>query len=225
MACRDIRNELIAYASGEALDEASLNAVREHLSQCPECERRLRWEQRVHEAVQSEEQVPEPSPDFEQRVLKAATAEREDHRPRWVWHSMVGGAVAAALVVGIMVGTGMDSPGDPSPDAEVPEVVEAERLWEREETVRLSFNSRSRLDDVSLTIELPPHVEMSRFPGHQELTWKVDLEPGDNVIALPLRVAYPEDGEIVAHLGEGDDRRTFVAPIPGLSETQQEPAL
>ncbi len=224
MACRDIRNELIAYASGEALDEDSLNAVREHLAKCPECEHRLRWEQRVHEAVQSEE-VPEPSPDFERRVLKAATAEQGGEAPRWVWHSLVGGAVAAALVVGIMVGTGMDSGGDPSQDADVPEVVEAEPLWEREETVRLSFNSRSRLDDVSLTIELPPHVEMTRFPGHQELTWKVDLEPGDNVIALPLRVAFPDDGEIVAHLGEGDDRRTFVAPIPGLSETQEEPAL
>lgn len=224
MACTDIRDQLIAYASGERLNEESLASLREHLSACPDCERRLRWEQRVHQAVQSQT-VPEPTSDFEHRVLKAATQEGGHQPAHWVRHSLLGGAVAAALVVGVWVGTGLPSTGDPAREAEVPETVEATPLWEREETLRLAFNSRSRLDDVTLTVELPPHVEVSRFPGHRELTWKVDLEPGDNVIALPLRVAYPEDGEIVAHLGEGQNQRTFVAPIPGLSEEKKEPAL
>lgn len=226
MTCSEIRDDLIAYAAGEVLDEQAREAVEAHVRQCADCERRLRWEQRVQQSVREEGAIPEPSPDFEARVLAAATR-RADAGTGGVWkqRSIIGGAVAAALVVGILVGGGLRDGGDSAPVAERTEPVEAEPVWSREETVKLAFNTRSRLNDVSLTIELPPHVEVTRFPGHRRLTWEVDMEPGKNVIALPLRIAYPEGGEIVAHLGKGSNRRTFVAPLPGLADETQEPAL
>lgn len=227
MTCLEIRDQLIAYAAGEALDEQEREVVEAHVRECPDCERRLRWEERVQQEVQEESAIPDPSTDFESRVLAAATG-RTGGGGRagggaWKQHSIIGGAVAAALVVGVFVGSGMQGTEDTAPQQA--ETVEAEPVWNREETVKLAFDTRSRLNDVSLTIELPPHVEVTRFPGHRKLTWEVDMEPGKNVIALPLRIAYPEGGEIVAHLGKGPNRRTFVAPLPELANENQEPAL
>lgn len=226
MTCSEIRDQLIAYAAGDALDEETRSAVEAHVRDCNDCERRLQWERRVQRAVQAET-IPEPSREFEERVLAAATGRRGAGGGTWIQRSAIGGAVAAALVVGIFMGNGMRDGSEPESEPQVAESepVEADKLWEREETVKLAFNTRSELNDVNLTIELPPHVEVTRFPGHRSLTWKVDMEPGKNVISLPLRIAYPDDGEIVAHLGEGSNRRTFVAPIPGLSDKGQEPAL
>lgn len=226
MTCSEIRDELIAYAAGEELDEQARSAVEAHVRACPDCERRLRWETRVQQSVSEEAAIPDPSADFESRVLAAATGRADaDTGGVWKQRSIIGGAVAAALVVGVFVGSGMQGGTDSAPVAEQTESVEAEPVWSREETVKLAFDTKSRLNDVSLTIELPPHVEVTRFPGHRRLTWQVDMEPGKNVIALPLRIAYPEGGEIVAHLGKGSKRRTFVAPLPGLTNEKQEPAL
>ncbi|TDT39432.1 putative zinc finger protein [Halospina denitrificans] len=229
MTCMNIRDQLIAYAAGEALDEQEREAVEAHVRDCPDCARRLRWEERVQQAVQEESDIPDPSADFESRVLAAATGRNRAGagatNGAWKQRSIIGGAVAAALVAGIFVGTGMQGSEKSVPSPERVETVEAEPVWNREETVKLAFDTKARLDDVSLTIELPPHVEVTRFPGHRKLTWQVDMEPGKNVIALPLRIAYPEGGEIVAHLGKGSKRRTFVAPLPELANESQEPAL
>lgn len=230
MTCSDFKDQLIAYAAGEELDARSRAAIEAHVRDCPDCARRLHWEKRVQQAVQEESTIPDPSADFESRVLAAATGRHgggEDSGSGvWKQRSIIGGAVAAALVVGVFLGNGMQDGQDtvPSPDKEV-ETVKADSAWNREETVKLAFDTRSRMNDVSLTIELPPHVEVTRFPGHQRLTWKVDMEPGKNVIALPLRIAYPDGGEIVAHLGKGDNRRTFRARLPELGKDSQEPAL
>jgi len=228
MTCTEIRDQLIAYAAGEVLDEQDRAAVEAHVQGCPDCARRLRWEERVQQAVQEESAIPDPSAGFEARVLAAATGRADadaDTGGVWKQRSINGGAVAAAMVVGILVGSGMPWTQDPAAVPDRVETVEAEKVWDREETVKLAFNTRSHLNDVSLTIELPPHVEVTRFPGHRRLTWQVDMEPGKNVIALPLRIAYPEGGEIVAHLGKGPNRRTFVAPLPELANETEEPAL
>ena len=225
MNCEDLRDDLITHAAGEALEPEADARLQQHLKQCAGCRQRFEWERQVQDALEAQE-VPEPSRDFEARVLAAATgADRRGGGGHWKRNSFIGGAVAAALAVGVFVGSGMESSPERSSEPVMAETVEPVQAWEREETVRLAFNSRSELEDVTLTIELPPHVEVSRFPGHSQLSWKVDLEPGDNVISLPLRIAFPEEGELVAHLGEGPDRRTFVAPIPGLSEKDQEPEI
>ena len=38
-------------------------------------------------------------------------------------------------------------------------------------------------------------------------------------------LAYPEPGELVAHLDDGKNRKTFRAAIPGLERPEQEPGL
>ena len=75
--------------------------------------------------------------------------------------------------------------------------------------VRLAFSSREALDGVTLTVELPPHVEVASYPGHQKLSWKVDLDKGENVVNLPLNILFSGEGDLVAHLDDGRRTKTF----------------
>ncbi|MCH8499807.1 MAG: zf-HC2 domain-containing protein [Marinobacter sp.] len=226
MNCQNAKLQMADLAAGTlpAPEQAALQA---HIAECELCARRWRWEQKLAGALRHDD-IPEPSADFERRVLAAVTGGQASPRriPKAWWG---GGGIAAALVVGVFLGQGMQR-SEPVPVlADAVPVVDAPieaipAAWEREQTVRLAFSSGSALENVSLTLELPPHVELARFPGHRELTWRVNLQPGDNIIALPLRIAYPDAGELVAHLDDGTSKKTFRAPIPGLPLTNEEPS-
>lgn len=223
-SCQQI-HEIIDESAAGTITPADARVLERHLEQCRHCARRLRWQQRIAGELARQE-IPPASADFESRVLAAATAGNADPRRSWTIPAL-GGAIAAALVLGLVLGIGFDADQESQPmmvDAPPPASQEATTTEAREQTVRLAFHAGSQLDDVSLTLELPAHVELDRFPGHRQLTWEVDLKPGDNIIALPLRIAFPQGGEIVAHLDAGDKRKTFRAPIPGIGEDDQEPS-
>ena len=74
------------------------------------------------------------------------------------------------------------------------------------------------MDNVTLTLELPPNAELAPFPGRQTISWTVDLKQGDNVLALPINVLFPGSGKLVAHLDDGTRRKTFSTAIPGNTE-------
>ncbi|WP_404367886.1 anti-sigma factor family protein [Marinobacter sp.] len=230
--CQQAHTYIERSAAGE-LTAADARALEQHTASCQPCAIRLRWENRISEELQRNE-IPAPGPDFEARVLAAATGRSSaasGSRGRRKWASpVVGGAVAAALALGLFLGSGIENQDSPETFAASGSGQQAQDEnptsvpGYREQTVRLAFSAKSELDDVSLTLELPANVELASFPGHRELTWQVDLKAGDNVIALPLRVAWPEAGELVAHLDDGEKRKTFRAPIPGMESLDQEPS-
>ncbi|MBD3656046.1 MULTISPECIES: anti-sigma factor family protein [Marinobacter] len=227
MTCRDCQRDLVSYILNE-LPAAQAKGVAAHLAGCERCLSRLASERAILDAL-AQHGIPDPSPDFEQRVLGAATTRHGGGGAGQGWSTpILGGAIAAALALGIALGVGLKSgsgEGEPSamadatatsvaPVAEgssdsVPVVVDSVR------TVRLAFNSGEALTGVTLTLELPPHVELATYPGHHQLSWKVDLAAGENVLALPLRVLFPGAGELVAHLDDGRRQKTFRASIPG----------
>jgi len=83
------------------------------------------------------------------------------------------------------------------------------------QTVNLAFDSGKALQNVTLTLELPPHAELASMPGERRISWQVDLEKGENRLALPLRTLFPGEGELVARVQHGDQTKTFRAPIGG----------
>lgn len=233
ITCHQAQQHIERQALGETLPPAASGALEAHLATCQRCYLRQVWEQRITDELQRET-IPAPTADFESRVLAAATGRGQRRR---VASPVVGGAIAAALALAVVTASlwtpdqqqpanlaGASGP-EAATETGAPTVAEPAAAWSREQTVRLAFTSGSKLDNVSLTLELPPNVELARFPGHHELTWQVNLKPGDNVIALPLRIAYPEPGELVAHLDDGKNRKTFRAAIPGLERPEQEPGL
>lgn len=228
MRCDDVHANLPAYLGGE-LPQATETSLALHIEGCPSCRQALDSERMLGETLRHGYRIPAPSEGFQARVLSAA---REQHRQRVSgrWSSTaLGGAVAAALVLGLGLGILLHDPATTT-DMAVQERGAEAGLQTRgpavvapvEKTVRLAFRSGEALENVTLTLELPPNVELAAWPGQRELSWQVSLEEGENVLSLPLKLLFPGPGELVAHLDTGERQKTFRAPIPRYPETRPE---
>ncbi|MDX1800275.1 MAG: zf-HC2 domain-containing protein [Marinobacter sp.] len=217
MLCHECQAQFIAYLN-QTMTAPERADLERHLDDCGDCRARLSRERSFLHALKQAAPVPEPSQGFEARVLAAAIPGQR----RQSWSSpWVGAAVAAALILGVVLGAGLfaSAPRTPvvtsnetsGPAASgVSEAPTAPML----RTVKLAFSSHDALDNVTLTLDLPKNVELARFPGRQTLSWKVDLKAGDNVLALPIRVLFPGSGDLVAHLDDGVRQKTFRVRLP-----------
>ena len=206
MSCPSIRSQLPDYVRA-TLPENEAGVVREHLQRCPRCRRRCDREEVLMSRMAAQFDVPPPAPDFESRVFGELSS-GSGRRVHMAW----GGAVAAALALGLFIGqSGLWQPDEA---VAVAEVVDTPVVAPVERTVRLAFTAGEPLDDVTLTLNLPPHVEIAGLPGQHQVRWQVSLEQGDNVLALPLRIMFPGDGELVAELDAEGRQKVFRATIP-----------
>lgn len=218
MSCNDIRAVLPAFVNNE-LSGPARDQVQEHIATCEACSQWLASERALNRALHDQFHIPGPSPDFQSRVFASA---RNASKTKSGWsHGALGGAIAAALALGIGLGVMLQQGtlsdhqepvvASASSTAELPETGTGAPV---EKTVRLAFRSGEALENVTLTLELPPNVELASWPGHRELSWKVSLNAGENVLSLPLKLLFPGAGELVARLDTGDRQKTFRAPIP-----------
>ena len=203
--CNQVITRIEDYCDANLATEDRL-AVDQHLDGCESCYRTLRAERRWR--LMLAEPVSEPDSGFEQRMLQAAHG-GGDARRRWTT-PVVGAAMAACLVGGLFLGQWLPSDSEPS-GAPVVGPVASQDV----QTVNLAFDSGKALQNVTLTLELPPHAELASMPGERRISWQVDLEKGENRLALPLRTLFPGEGELVARVQHGDQTKTFRAPIGG----------
>lgn len=206
MNCQQFLHNVDAMAAGE-LDATGEARMRQHSAGCSQCMTSLRAAESVTQGVKMEK-APEPEAGFETRILRGAVGHpaARKSRPSSNWLPW-GSAVAAALVAGMFIGSEFFASTPPS--AKAP----AQADTGTRQTVRLAFNSDEPVQNVTLTLELPPNVELVPFPGRHTVSWKVSLKPGDNILALPLNVLFPGQGTLVAHLDDGNKRQTFKADI------------
>ncbi len=214
MNCSDFKNDVDALAAGE-VPETTERTLRDHAASCNDCAIALATAQYIAEQLASD-RAPEPDSDFESRILNQATGRTEKfgHTPIW------GGAIAAALAVGVFIGNQFSAaPVDVGTEiADNTSPATTEIASPQQQTVRVAFTSAQAVENVTLTLELPPNMELTPFPGRHKVSWKVNLKPGDNLLALPVNVLFPGEGTLVAHLGDGEKRKTFKTDIGKLME-------
>lgn len=217
MNCSEFRQDVDALAAGE-LSELSERSMREHASHCGPCAESLAAAVFVADQIK-QDRSPEPDPEFETRVLGKALGHHQQKQTNR-WHTPLwGSAVAAALVIGIFVGgQWSQGPGQGSKLAEENAITPVANDEAQQKLVRLAFTSKEAVENVTLTLELPPNMELAPFPGRHRVSWKVSLKPGDNLLALPVNILFPGEGSLVAHLGEGEKRKTFRTDIGKLTE-------
>ena len=216
MLCIECKDNLPSWIRGE-LSAAQASRIEQHIAVCKSCSIAAHNEKAILASLRASQAVPAPSYGFEERMLAVATDQSGRSPGRVSPHgwstSMAGGAIAAALVVGIALGFGWNSDREPETDLAtgVPQTGGEHSLVAEPvaRNVRLAFSSREALDGVTLTVELPPHVEVASYPGHQKLSWKVDLDKGENVVNLPLNILFSGEGDLVAHLDDGRRTKTF----------------
>ncbi len=221
MTCRQFHQEVDSLVRGE-LPPHEQEALQAHAAVCPACSELWEDELRLQNGIMAQN-IPSPNADFESRIRSAALAQATPQRSGFSKTPLWASSIAAVLALGIFIGMqiGPADPGLPGDDlAETSDQGTSEpasRIQSSAEvkTVRLAFNSRRAMENVTLTLEMPPNAELAPFPGRQTISWKVDLKEGDNVLALPINVLFPGSGELVAHLDDGTRRKTFSTAIPG----------
>ena len=200
MECRDFTPQLDDCLDGR-LDAAARRSIQEHLERCPDC-RRLHQHAAALQAALRTLPAPTSRPGFVDRALAHATgaAAGAARPPR---RAVVGFALAATLVLGVVLGIFLATQPAPAP------VQTVALMLERPETVRLMFNSAKPLQAATLSLALPGNVELVGYGDRRELSWQTDLREGGNLLQLPLVARGTAKDELVASLSHGGTSKTF----------------
>jgi hypothetical protein len=142
---------------------------------------------------------------FDQALVRATHEGSRRQRNRWMITGF-GSAVAAGLVLWMVGGFFLTAPDLPIADPAIPGIT---MTLEEPRTINLVFASAEPLDMATLTVRLPPGIEMSGFPGQREVTWETSLKAGKNLLPLTLIATSPLGGEVFATLRHDDRGRTF----------------
>ena len=216
MNCNEIENLLDDHLDDLSTPENAA-AIALHLQGCSHCETELE----AHTALRQELRalpVPQPvSGFFEQAVAQAVKLDgdrsrrRTDQKPRQAsrfFPSRLGlGSLAAALLVALLFGSVFITTESPAPVHGLPTItLDTDTVT----PVKLAFSSEIALVDARFSIQLPIGVELVGYNGQSDISWTTDLEPGTNVLRLPLvgRTAATTD-LLVARLEHPMGTKTF----------------
>jgi anti-sigma factor RsiW len=200
MTCDQLDSLLDAYLDGEC-SAGERGVLESHAAACEPCRARLALARRVQHAL-AELPVAAPAADFFAHALNRATAPtaRRSAHGR-VWAAGLA-AACAALAITVLLTRSPES-GPAAPLAGVTLTLNEAR------TVRLVFAATSELERVSLTVDLPPGVELQSYPGLRQVRWTTQLHAGNNVLPLTLIASEGMGGEIIATLRGAQSEKSF----------------
>ena len=208
MSCTHINEKLDDFMD-DALDDAEIALLNEHIDSCDSCRQALESEHRLRGLLRD---YPVPAPDaayIDAALAKAshdgALIAASGQRNRWIMTGF-GGAIAAGLVAWIIGGVLLQTPDDSDPAANIPGVT---MVLEEPRTVNLVFSSETELNNAVLTVNLPAGIEIEGFAGQREISWTTSLQAGKNILPLKLIATTPHGGELLARLEHDDRNRTF----------------
>jgi anti-sigma factor RsiW len=207
MNCKQQSDNLEDLVDGR-LDDGVAATLREHAKACEGCRQAIAEAGRLGERLREYGRTDVPVPDsafFDQALVRAQVRGARQLRNRW-WLKGFGSAVAAGFALWVMAGVFFEAPGTTGAGTGIPGVTMA---LAEPRTVNLVFSSATELDDATLTVALPPGIEIAGFEGRREITWVTSLRQGRNILPLRLVATTPQGGELLATLQHDDDDRTF----------------
>jgi anti-sigma factor RsiW len=205
MTCKELTNKLDDYVDG-TLTAADTETLDHHIVQCAVCRDAIAQERQLRGALQDYGKLTAPQPDaafFDQALATAAWQGARRQRNRW-FMSGVAGTLAAGVLVWLLAGTVPTGPA--LPEVTIPAIA---MTLEEPRRVNLKFSSAAALADATMTVVLPPGIEVQGFAGQREITWKTSLLAGNNVLPLTLIATSPQGGELMATLRHSGDDKTF----------------
>ncbi len=205
MICKQLTLKLDDYVDGQ-MDPAGTATLAAHIEGCGDCRALLEDERQLRESLKDYGASRMPHPDaafFDRALAKATQNGTRRQRNRWIMTG-VGGTIAAGLVLWMLGGAFLNMPV--APEAAIPSIA---MTLEEPRDLNLVFSSATALANATLTVVLPPGVEVAGFAGQREITWITSLTAGKNVLPLTLIATSPQGGELMATLQHEGDDRTF----------------
>jgi hypothetical protein len=119
------------------------------------------------------------------------------------------GAFGLTILTVILTGLAVRSPSARrAPETQVVTLAVAEP-----HTVNLLFTSRTPVDDVRFTVDLPAGIEVNGKPDVRRISWSSPLAAGDNLLPLDLVARAGGGGQLAARLQHGSSHKTFVVDV------------
>lgn len=210
--CQHARRTLEDLLDGY-LPAESARATEAHLVACAACAREREGLLALRAALR-ELPVPEMRPGFADEALAAAAArggavmhlpQARERSPahRWfakprrdTWFGAILGAAAAAALVVMLWGV---PEHNPEPEAVAPFRI---ALFEPRE-IGVAIEATEAMPGATLTISLEGGIDLVGFGERRELSWQADLDPGTNMLSLPIIAHSLENGVLTARVDHG----------------------
>lgn len=205
MRCTEFVSKLDDYLDGD-LASQDAGVLEQHAVGCASCEVLLEDRQMLRRALMDVE-VTEPSADFFERALAVATQSQTAQRRSWFARTSTAltTVAAALLLAGVALQTSLFTPA-----SDIPEVT----ITLHEVTpVNLQFASVADLKDAQISLQLPDGVELAGLTGRKQLSWRTDLQEGDNLLQLPLLGYMASTDRLIAELKHPQGSKTFELQI------------
>ena len=187
------------------LDKYQKVEADQHIETCAACQTRLANARQLLKELKNIS-VPQMSPGFAQRAIKQASQHEQPnkhHRRGFItgFSSAIAAGLVLALVVGGLLPTEQAGQSPMQVASTVPDPIpEISLSVEQVQMVNLVFDSTHAVANAELSISLPPHVELSGYPGQHSLAWRSDIKQGRNVLSLPIKGITKANGELVAQI-------------------------
>lgn len=200
MNCDHYHNAIEELLDG-TLTSAMEAELSRHLQLCAYCQQRLDEERRFRREL-SQLPVPAMRAAFPAEVMARVRQMQKPQHRSLGFVAGFGSAVAAGLALWFVVTLTAVPPEEQS-------LQTVSLVLGQTERVNLVFDSPEAFGETTFALLLPENAELDGYPGRRELTWTATLHKGKNRLSLPIRVAAPGDGEIVARISQSDDVKVF----------------
>lgn len=199
MKCRTVKILLQELIDGN-LAGADTGLIKTHLQECAACREDHRQTLNMIEMLKEIPVLP-ASAGFTERALSNAVRSRPataGSRFKYLGGGIAASLLAVFLMVSTMAGLG--------PERSAADVV---LIDGQVKTIRVAIESARVIDEIEMTIDVSENLEIEGYRGQQAISWTTRLEPGVNLITLPVTAIAAGDGEIVARVGLGKSEKIY----------------
>ncbi len=210
MHCTEAQHLLDDYLDG-LLDPAHSEQLHAHLEDCAGCRDEL-LQRRDLQARLRRLPIDGPRPGFAARAVHRA---RQKHQQR-TRGFVTGFGTAAAAGLALWVAVAFWQPVEQHQAARLQTIT---LQVKQPRTISLAFNvpEQKRYEQVHFRLQLPPGVAVADRPGEREIAWQDRLEPGRNLLTLPLVAESAARGDLVAQIEVQGVKKIFRIPVRTLT--------
>ena len=229
--CTQVRPRVDELLQGE-LAPGEIAACERHMANCAACATALAEAEALQIALLSMP-VPDLRPGFAAEALavarrRAGAGRAEEAKPghtadiarlprrRGLRPGSWWGALAGAMAAGILLVALWGLPGgpqlEPESGAAAPDFRVA--LYEPRE-ITIAIETEQALPGARVTVRVDGGIGLVGFGDTRELSWQTDLEPGTNVLGLPVLAHSLEEGRLSALVEHDARSQTIELTVQG----------